>query len=245
MAKNDELDVVISSLKIEKEEWKALGDILEIPNIMSMSLYERQKKVNQEIRHYYGHAFANIFRNEYEPDYVPILIDAAKKLNIVTSNHRAEDIEDKIIIKVIESAREKIIEEKGQSAWNKIERETEDQLNELINLGKLPEDVVEELVKLRGAALMAALIGGRLAGFGLYIVANQVFFSIAKFLGLRIGVAVAGPIIGGTLAFLLGPAGFILAGITILYDVGNSNWEKVIPSIVVIASIRKRIAFGF
>ena len=246
MAKHDELDIVISNPKVEREEWEALGEILEISNIMAMSLQERQKKVNQEIRHYYGHTFVNPIRNEYEPNYVePILIETAKKLKVTVSNHRAEDIEDKIMIKVIEIAREKIIKEKGQDAWDKIEKEIQDQLDELIRLGKIPKDTVEELLKLRGAAMIAALIGGKLAGFALYIVANQAFFAIARLLGLRIGVAVAGPIVGGALASLLGPAGFVLAGLTILYDLGNTNWKKVIPSIVVIAAMRKRLAFGF
>ena len=246
MAKHDELDIVISNPKVEREEWEALGEILEISNIMAMSLQERQKKVNQEIRHYYGHTFVNLTRNEYEPNYVePILIETAKKLKVTVSNHRAEDIEDKIMIKVIEIAREKIIKEKGQDAWDKIEKEIQDQLDELIRLGKIPKDTAEELLKLRGAAMIAALIGGKLAGFALYIVANQAFFAIARLLGLRIGVAVAGPIVGGALAFLLGPAGFALAGLTILYDLGNTNWKKVIPSIVMIAAIRKRLAFGF
>lgn len=246
MAKHDELDIVISNPKVEREEWEALGEILGISNIMAMNLHERQKKVNQEIRHYYGHTFVNLTRNEYEPNYVePILIETAKKLKVTVSNHRAEDIEDKIMIKVIEIAREKIIKEKGQDAWDKIEKEIQDQLDELISLGKIPKDTVEELLKLRGAAMIAALIGGKLAGFALYIVANQAFFAIARLLGLRIGVAVAGPIVGGTLAFLLGPAGFALAGLTILYDLGNTNWKKVIPSIVIIAAIRKRLAFGF
>lgn len=246
MAKNDELDIIISDSRIEKEEWVAFGEILEISDLMKMSLEDRQKKVNQEIRHYYGHTIANIFRSEYEPNYVePILINTAKKLKVTVSNHRVEDIEDKIIIKVIEIAREQIIKEKGQKAWDKIEKEIQDQLDELIRLGKIPEDTAEEILKLRGAAMMGALIGGNLAGFTLFIVANQTFFAIARMLGLRIGVAVAGPIVGGTLAFLLGPAGFIMAGLTILYDLGNTNWKKVIPAVVLVAGIRKRLAFEF
>ena len=246
MAKNDELDVVLTDSRIQQEEWKALGEILEIKDILSIKIEERQKIVNKEIRHFYGNAIINIGRTEYEPDYVnPILTDTAKKLDVAISNYRVEDIEDHIVIKVIESYKEKIIKEKGQAAWEKIEKDIQDQLDELIRLGKIPENVADELMKMRGAALMAALIGGRLAGFALYIVANQTFFAIARYLGLRVGVAVAGPIVGGTLAFLLGPAGFALAGLILLYDLGGTNWEKVIPAVVIIAAIRKRLAFGF
>lgn len=244
MAKNDELDVVISDPRISDDEWAAFGKILGIEDILSISWHKRQELVNKEIRHYYGHAFVNPFRTAYEPNYVdPILVEVAKKLEVPVSNHRVEDIEDQVIIKVIQSAREQIIKEKGQAAWDEIEKDIQREVEELIRLGKIPQSVADELIKLRGVALVVALIGGNLAGFSLFIVATKTFFSISRFLGLGIGVAVAGPIIGGALSFLLGPAGWVLAGLTIAFDLGDTNWKKVIPAVVMVAVIRKRLAF--
>ena len=90
---------------------------------------------------------------------------------------------------------------------------------------------------------MAAIIAGRLGGFLLFMIANQIFFKITTTLGIRIGVAVAGPIIGRVLSSLLGPAGWILTGILLVYDFGNTNWKKVIPSVVATAMFRRQFEF--
>ena len=95
MAKNDELDVVISDPRISDDEWAAFGEILDIKDILSISWHKRQELVNKEIRHYYGHTLLNVGRTAYEPNYVdPILVEVAKKLKVSVSNHRVEDIED-------------------------------------------------------------------------------------------------------------------------------------------------------
>lgn len=244
MAINDELDAIINDPRLTNEDWKSLADVLKIESILQKSKSERREIINQEIRHNYGHTVVNIFRNAFEPDYVdPIVRDAAKKLDITVTSHRIEEIEDKILIKVIEKAKEQIIKEKGQAAWRKIEEEVEIEIKRLIEAGDLPPGLADQLKQLRGIALVATLIGGKMAGFALYIVTNQVFFAIARSLGLRVGVAIAGPIIGGALSFLLGPAGFLIAGLSLVYDLGNTNWGKVIPAVVIIATIRKRLQY--
>jgi uncharacterized protein YaaW (UPF0174 family) len=91
---------------------------------------------------------------------------------------------------------------------------------------------------------MAALASGRLAGFALYKVSMQAFFQIARFMGWRIGVAAAGPMIGGALSFLLGPAGWLLAGLTLVYDLGNTNWQKTIPAVVMTSILRRKHGFA-
>ncbi len=113
----------------------------------------------------------------------------------------------------------------------------------MVRSGKIPEDIASQLRGLGPGMMMAALVGGKLAGFGLYMVVNQLFFAIARSLGLRIGVAVAGPIIGRTLAFLLGPAGWALAGIWLIFDLGQTNWKKTIGAVVMIAILRKKYDF--
>ena len=90
---------------------------------------------------------------------------------------------------------------------------------------------------------MSLLLAGRLGGFGIYIVANQLFFALARSLGLRIGVAVAGPIIGRTLAFLLGPSGWALATVWLFLELVDTNWKKTIAAVTMIAAFRRRFAW--
>ena len=243
MAKNDELDQL---LRNEKMTDKDFGDLYEVLKIKKgVPMLQRVEFVNQSIRHAYGHAAANVFRDCYDPDYDYIIRGVAKKLRIPVKDHNTlKELEDKIIIEVIEQIRERSIKEKGEDAWRESEKNIVAEIDRLIAEGVLPQAAADELKKLRGAALFAALIGGRLAGFSLYIVITQVFYAISRWLGLGLGVAVAGPIIGPAIAVVLGPAGLILAGLLVAFDLGNTNWGKVIPSIVLVICFRKRFEYG-
>lgn len=242
MSKNDDLDSVLSTLT-DEEDWKNLAKVLDLGSL-PLTDEERTRQLNMEIRHNYGHTLANMFRDPYKPDYLEIVQETAAKLKIkVGTALGVWELEDRILAKVLETARKQIIKEKGQAAWNQIETEVSDQMEEAIRLGKVKPEVAAQLRGLGPAAMFAALVGGRLAGFALYMVANQAFFAIARAMGLRIGVAVAGPVIGGTLSFLLGPAGWLIGGLWFLLDLGGTNWKKVIPAVVLVAVFRRRQAF--
>ena len=88
---------------------------------------------------------------------------------------------------------------------------------------------------------MALIVAGRLSGIAVYLWANRIFFAISRTLGLGIGVAVAGPVIGRVLSFLLGPAGWILTGVWLVYEIGNTNWRKTISAVVAVALLRRRL----
>lgn len=244
MSEYDELDQLLQEPGVSEEDFKSLATVLKIDDPVPRSAVKRRKLFNSEIRHCYGHTFANVFRNEYEPDYGEIVRAVASKLKLrIPDGDTITDIEHKIVVAVIENAKAQIIKEKGQAAWDSIEADAEEEIRKRVAEGKFPKEVLDDLKKLRGGMLLAALIGGRLAGIGLYLVANQIFFAIARNLGLRIGVAIAGPIIGRTLAFLLGPAGWVLGGIWLLYDFGNTSWRKVVPAVVIVAMLRARLQF--
>jgi len=247
MAEGDELDVVLKNLT-DKEDWLSLAKVLkrekDLKKIIGKSA-EWRKFMNKAIRHRaYGHLIANIPRNEYEPDYIAIVRAAARKLRIKKDNSiGVEELEEKIIVEAIRKAKERFIKKHGEEAWRKIEDETEKNLQKLIADGKIPAEKIRQLKGLGAGTMMTAILAGRLAGFALYMAANQIFFAIARNLGLRIGVAVAGPIIGKSLAFLLGPAGWIIAGLWMFYDLGNTNWRKTISAVIMIAVLRRKLAF--
>ncbi len=247
MAKGDELDTVIQDLK-DEEDWQSLAEVLNAKNSLPAA-YQRNKRrefMNEQIRHKaYGHLFMEPFREWYEPDYVEIVRATAKKLEIkVRDSYTINVLEEKILVEVIERAREEIIKKDGEDAWREVERQAEEHLKQLIAEGRIPAAEAEWLKGLGPGAMMAALVAGRLAGFGLYIVANQIFFAISRYLGLEIGVAIAGPIIGRVLSFLLGPAGFIIGAILLFYGLGDTNWKKTIGAAVMIAILRRKLEYG-
>lgn len=239
MAMNDELDQLLVCEKVTSEDWEALGEILGMKTVPEPML--RRKSFNEEIRHNYGHTINNIWRNEYEPDYIDILKATAEKMGVpLKDRHTVVEIEDKLIVEAIDSMKAQIIKEKGLEAWNEIESEIDGQVEKMAETGEFDPSVLEQLKKYKGAALMAALLGGKLAGFALYQVAMQSFFAISRAMGLKIGVAAAGPVIGKGLAFLLGPVGWAVSAAWLAFDLGNTNWKKTIPSVLTVAIYRRK-----
>ncbi len=243
MAKHDELDEVLNDPRMTDEDFGYVCEVLEIKPVPPAAT--RIEDLNKEIRHNYGHTFLNIWRDCYSPDYQDIIKGTAEKLKIQVRDHNTvEELEDKILAEIIEQAREQFIKKNGEEAWKEIEASLEKEVTRLINEGKIPKAVADQFKNLRGGALIAAIVGGRMAGFALYILVNQVFFAIARWMGVAVGVAVAGPIIGRLLSMFLGPIGWILAGLIVIYDLGNTNWRKVIPSVALVIMLRRRFKYG-
>jgi uncharacterized protein YaaW (UPF0174 family) len=244
MAQNDELDLLLQDSRLTDPEWLALAEVLGVKDALPSDPEARRHLINQELRHSYGHTIANLLREWWEPDYPEIVRATAQKLKLpVRDHHTVEDLEQRIVLEIIDRAKAEIIKKKGPEEWARIEREVEAEIDRLIREAKLLPTVIEQLKTIRGAGVAAALVAGRLAGFALYIVMNQFFFAIARWLGIRVGVAVAGPIIGHTLKILLGPAGWIVTAVLLVYDLGNTSWKKVIPAVVLVASLRGRLRF--
>lgn len=239
MAMNDELDQLLVCEKVTNDDWEALCEILGMKTVPEPVL--RRKSFNEEIRHNYGHTIKNIWRNEYEPDYIDILKGTAEKMGVpLKDHHTVVDIEDKLIVEAIDSMKAQIIKEKGADAWKEVEDEIDSEVEKMAAEGKFDPSVAAQLKQYRGAALMGALLGGKLAGFALYQVAMQSFFAISRAMGLKIGVAAAGPVIGKGLAFLLGPVGWAVSAAWLAFDLGNTNWKKTIPSVLTVAVFRRK-----
>lgn len=250
--KNDALDVVLQQIR-DEEDWQSLLEICNCGSsvqLEKLSLSGKVKFFNKEIRSNYGNTFANIFRNEYEPDYDEILKETAKKLSIKNipvslSIGHIENLENSIIAKVLEQAKEKIIKDKGFAAWDEIEKSAMNDIEKLYAKGKITIEEYEKLKKISlSGGLLTTIVAGRMAGFALYMVVNQIFFAISRTLGLGISVAVAGPIIGRVLSTLLGPLGWLLTAISIFYSLGDTNWPKTIGTIVFIGVMRQKQRFA-
>ena len=238
-----ELDLLLQDHRLTPDEWKTLHEVLKMTYPSFNTPSERRTAINKNLRHAWGHSVLNLGREWYQPDYRDILEGTAKKLSVPVKNHHSvPELERNIIAEVIDQAKARIIKEKGREEWDRMEQEIRKKIDESIAKGEIPQAVASQLQGLGPGMMAAALIGGRIAGFGLYIVANQVFFAISRTLGLGVGVAVAGPIIGGALSFLLGPFGWLFAGGWLIYDLGGTNWSKVIPAVVVVGCIRARLS---
>lgn len=245
MAKNDELDSLLKSSLMDDEDWELLKGTMDETESAEIVHPWRKTRMNKYVRHScYGHAITNIFRDSWTPDYAEIVRAVARKLKIKVYDHQSvADIEGRILQEVIEAAKAKFIKEKGEAEWLKIEREAEKELERLAKEGKIPQADILELKGLKPGGVIALVVAGRLSGIAVYLWANKIFFAISRTLGLHIGVAVAGPIIGKGLSFFLGPCGWVLTGLWLVYDIGNTNWRKTISAVVVIALLRRRLQY--
>ncbi|WP_455655135.1 hypothetical protein [Phascolarctobacterium sp.] len=250
MSKNDELDVVLQKIT-DREDWESLKEVckyeaLDIDDLTKQGLV---KAFNKEIRRNYGNTLKNIFRDEYSPDYSDIVKAVAAKFKITVpkgtlSEYDIRCIEEQLLIVILETTKEKIIKEKGYAAWEDIEKEASDSFEAIYKDGKISLDEYEEIKgKIISGGMLATIIAGKLSGFAIYMLTNQLFFAVSRYLGLGIGVAVAGPVIGKSLAFLLGPAGWVLTGLWVLYGLGGTNWEKTIGAVLIIGAFRKKQEF--
>lgn len=247
MSKNDELDIVLQKIT-DREDWESLKEVckyeaLDIDDLTKQGLV---KEFNKEIRSNYGNTLKNIFRDEYSPDYSDIVKAVAAKFKIIVpkgtlSEYDIRCIEEQLLIVILETTKEKIIKEKGYAAWEDIEKEASNSFEEIYKDGKITLDEYEEIKgKIISSGMLATIITGRMSGFAVYMLTNQLFFAVSSYLGLGI---VVGPIIGRSLAFLLGPAGWMLTGLWALYGLGSTNWEKTIGAVLIIGAFRKKQEF--
>lgn len=243
MARHDELDQVLTNSLMEADDWDFLRGTMSDEDAAEIARPRCATNMNVYVRHScYGHSVSNLFRDRYSPDYGVIVRAVARKLKIKLYEHQTvEDMEARILQEVIEAAKAKFIKEHGAEAWRDIEKEAQKELERMASEGKIPQADILELKGMGPGGVMGAVIAGRLSGIAIYLWANKIFFAISRTLGLGIGVAVAGPIIGRTLSILLGPTGWVLTGLWLVYDLGNTNWRKTVSAVVAVALLRRRL----
>ncbi|NLI78966.1 MAG: hypothetical protein GX442_21305 [Candidatus Riflebacteria bacterium] len=240
MARGDPFDKLLGSRFLRASDWEGFANVLGIS--VPRPRKERREVVNKAFRHAYGHSIPNLFRDAYSPDYEVILRGAAGHLKVAEpAKGGLPALEEAVCVGILNRIKDQIIKEKGEEAWRQIEANLEKDVHQLAATDQEFRTGLDRLATMSGPAMTAAILAGNASGFALYMVANQLFFAVSRTLGLGIGVAAAGPIIGKTLAAVLGPGGWILTAIILLYGLGNTNWNKVVPALMLTILLRRRV----
>ncbi|MBQ0067295.1 MAG: hypothetical protein KBS60_03805 [Phascolarctobacterium sp.] len=250
----DGLDVVLKELTID--EWRSLYDIcgvkIDVDPYNTPNSYFVEK-FNKEIRSNYGNTLINIFRDTtYEPGYGKILLGTAKKLEIRVpdkiSIYDVEEIEQKIIFKMLEKLKNGITDKKGDATWKKIEKDTFGNMEKLFQEGKISAKEFESIKKygIAGIVTGAGAVGlwGSLSGFAIYSLVNSVFWAVANTLGVASfigGVAVAGPMLATFTTVLISPWFWGLTPFVAIAALGDTNWKKTVASVFFIAMMRQKL----
>ena len=119
-------------------------------------------------------------------------------------------------------------------------------INKLHSEGKISDN---DFAKLNSAAkgsigLSALVIAGELSGFAIYKFSMIALFAVSRTLGLGLTVAGAGATFTSALGVLLGPVGWGISVLSLLVTLGGTSWKKTIPSVFVVACLRKQQKYG-
>ena len=244
MAKGDQLDIILGDPNLTWEDWETLGSIFELTNINQASKQEKREILNREIRHAYGNTALNLFRNNYEPDYEEIVRKTAAVLKLSAKvplqTATVAQIEEFIVLEVLSRLKAQIIKEGGIHAWHAIEDSVDSGVQKYLIAGNCPSCVASRFKTLRGPALLAALLAGRMAGLPQYVAASELILVLARRFGFP-DLPMAGSLLERAIAALFGPLGWTASFFWLGLDMGDTNWKRVIPAVFVIASLRKRL----
>ena len=243
--KNDALDVVLKKIT-DEEDWQVLLEICDCKatiKLEELTNTGRALAFNKEIRSNYGNNFVNIFRDEYSPDYSDILKATAEKLSIENipdylTDYDIEVLEYNIIVKILKMVKKQIIKARGFAAWDEIEKEAVDNIDKIYAAGKITSEYYTRLKNIAASSsIMEEIIAGKVSGFVLYVIINQIFFAISRYLGLGIDVRIGWPIF----TLLYSP---LYPFLTDIYANRDKNWKKTILTVVFIAVMRQKLKYN-
>ena len=220
----DELKSLLNRASFEERQ--ALADILKASKPTVDCIVDRLCEKSQPAVSY---VFNEIFDDQ--PSYQKIVRRAAKKLKIKCEKYEsAREMEIKIAQKVIETMWEKMTPEQ--------KREMEEQLRKTAS----QFDKGGEL--LGSSSIFLALTGAQLSGFGIYLLASTTLGALSGMIGITLPFVVY-TTMSSTIAFVIGPVGWIGAGLFTVWQLTGPSYKRVIPAILYICALRARLHGGF
>jgi uncharacterized protein YaaW (UPF0174 family) len=178
--------------------------------------------IYEEIRLFGGNTFVNIFRKE-GPPYSEVLEDAAKKVGVKdASKYSIVELEQRMIQELLRKAAK---EAKG-----------EDLEAAMREAGMSQKDYKAFI----SGASLASLLAPHLYRIFMYQASQLIASAVAKQMlghGLRIGAGFVG---GRAGSLLLGPVGWVLAGIWTAADIAGPAYRVTVPCALHIAMLRQK-----
>ncbi len=130
-----------------------------------------------------------------------------------------QEIENAVVVKQFQNMLEQLTPEQRQQVLMDLRRESDDPSFEGFLLG--------------GSAMLAA----KMSGFGVYLLASTVIGSLTSALGITLPFAVYMGV-SQTLAFILGPLGWVALAGSVLFSLNQPNWNRLGLSVLYISTLR-------
>lgn len=134
-------------------------------------------------------------------------------------NLETQEIETAVVAKLFQNMLEQLSPEQQQQIVMEMRREADDPHLEGLLLG--------------GGAMTVA----RMSGFGVYLLASTVLGSLTNALGITLPFAVYMGM-SQTIAFVLGPVGWVALAGSILFTLNQPNWNRLSLAVVYVSMLR-------
>lgn len=162
----------------------------------------------------------------HEPSYKDIVRQVANKLKIKYKDYNTpKEIEIKITQKVIETA------------WEKMTPEQREKMEEQLRKTAQKFDKTGALAT--SASIFGSLTAAQLSGFGVYLLASTALGFVTDSIGLTLPFVVY-TTMSSTIAVIIGPVGWIGAGLFAIWKLTGPNYKRLIPAIIYICALRSK-----
>lgn len=207
------------------EERKALAKILEASPPTVDEIVNQLSWNSQDFLESIYCLFGN------EPSYKEIVQQVARELGIKYREYESSnEIEIKIAQKVMETVWEKMTPQQRQ--------EMEEQLTATARqFGKSGE-------MLGSVSTFGALTAAQLSGFGVYLLASTTLGAVTGLVGITLPFVVY-TTMSSAIAVIIGPVGWIGAGLFAVWNLTGPNYKKLIPAVLYICALRAKIDGNF
>lgn len=207
------------------EEIRALATILTAPSTVD-GILEQLSWNSQDLSESLYCFFLN-----HQPSYKEIVQQVAGELKVQYRQYEStEEIEIKIAQKVMETVWERMTPVQRQEMEAQL-RAAAAQFN---RGGEL----------LSSVSVFGSLMAARLSGFGIYLLASTTLGAITGVLGITLPFVVY-TTMSSAIAVILGPVGWVGAGLFAVWQLTGPNYQKLIPAVLYICALRARLAGGF
>jgi uncharacterized protein YaaW (UPF0174 family) len=209
--------------ELSLEERKTLCEILDADSSKPKHIIESLRWNSQSV---FGHIIGT------KPSYREILEQIFKELGIEEPDYEfysKKELEIKITQQIFQAGLEKMSDKERKDFEKKLQEISGefDKTSEIASSG----------------SLFAALGAAKLSGFGVYLLASSTLGALSGF-GVVLPFAVYTSI-SSTIAVVIGPVGWISAGLFAVWKLTGPNYKKLIPAIVFIAAARAKLEGGF
>lgn len=166
----------------------------------------------------------------YQPSYQKIIQEVADYLKV---SYTTDDLPAQIEIAIAQATLQQLWERMTPEQRRAIEEQWRKTAQEFDKTGSV----------WTSGGLFATLTAAQLSGFGVYLLASTSLGVVTAALGITLPFVVY-TTMSSAIAVIIGPVGWIGAGLLALWTLNEPNYKRLVPAILYICMLRSRQSLG-